>query len=447
MEFIDRLCEMIAAPRALSAAERHAVFLSFEDTVAVTLAGWHVASAQAARRGFSGGGFALFDGSTTQSPEHVALLHGIAGHALDYDDVHLTSVTHPSVVLVPVLLAMTEARPHLAPRMMDAYAVGLGTNIALGEALGFGHYERGWHATSTIGPLAGAAALAHLFGLDSGATRNALSLAAAQSGGLQRNFGTGAKHVQAGQAAAAALRAGVLAEAGVDGSPDIFGETGFVDLFSGSTPGKALGDIRIAPDTLSVSRKLFPCCYLTHRMIAAALQARALQSDDLPTDARIRVALPFGGMQALKVTSPQTGAQAKFCAAYCVAAALSQGHVGLPDFEDGAVHRSELREIMTRIEITEDPLVGEMPVGIDHGTVRLRIEQAGKLLAETEVRHYPGAPDAPPEPQAFEAKIADCLAIWQRQTGRPPWPGQLPTRRAVQAPHHTPSETRTGTMR
>lgn len=418
MDFIARLCDMIAAPRPLSTAEREAALTSFEDTLAVTYAGWGEPSALAARRVFAGEAAPLFDGARAQSPEHAALIHGIAGHALDFDDVHLTSVTHPSVVLVPALMALTEARPGLVPRLIDAYAVGLGTNIALGQALGFGHYDRGWHATSTIGPIAGAAALAHLLGLDDTAARSALALAAAQSGGFQRNFGTQAKHVQAGQAAAAALRAALLAEAGIGGSPDIFGPRGFFDLYGGVTPGTTPDRIAIAPDTLSVSRKLFPCCYLTHRMIAAALEARRDLNDDLPADARITVWVPYGGMRPLHVTDPQTGAQAKFCAAYCVAAALAQGRVGLPDFADDAVHRPDLRRIMAQVETTEDPLEGEMPVGIDHGSVRLRITHAGRILAEAEVRHYPGAPDAPAAPEAFAAKIADCLAIWQRETGQ-----------------------------
>ena len=444
MEFIERLCELIVAPRCLSAAERHAVSTSFEDTVAVTLAGWGEPSARAVRKVYSGEGAELFDGSFVQNPEQAALVYGVAGHALDYDDVHLTSVTHPSVVLVSALLAMTEARPNLAPRIADAYAVGLGTNIALGEALGFGHYDRGWHATSTLGPLSGAAALSVLLGFDRGAARNALSLAATQSGGLQLNFGTGAKHLQAGQAAAAAVRAVLLSEAGIDGSPDVFGETGFFDLYGGVAPGKPQGNIRVQPDTLSVSRKLFPCCYLTHRMIAAALGARAALSGEVAADARITVDVPYGGMQALKVRSPETGAQAKFCAAYCVAAALEQGHVGLPDFEDNAVHRPALRKLMSQIETREDPLVGDMPVGIDHGTVRLRIEQAGNVRVETEVRHYPGSPGAPPDPKAFDAKLLDCLAIWQRETGRSlsleAFRSEIRTRLGAY-----PSETRTGT--
>ena len=417
MSFIDRLCEMITSPRALTAEEKAAAMVSFEDTVAVVFAGWGESSAVAARAVYARGPAELFDGSCANSTEHAALVHAIAGHALDYDDVHLVSVTHPSVVLVPALMAFADVCPSLSDRVIDAYAVGLGVNIALGEALGFRHYDLGWHATSTIGPVAGAAALSYLLGFDAITARNALSLASAQSGGFQANFGTQAKHVQAGQAAAAAVRAALLAQAGVTGSPDIFGGNGFLALFGGVKPKEALDEIVIEPDTLSISRKLFPCCYLTHRMIAAALDVRGLLGDDLPHDACVKVDVPYGGMRPLRVSVPQTGAQAKFCAAYCVATALKQGKVGLSDFEDGAVHRPDIQKIMSQVVIKEDPLVGDMPTGIDHGVVRLRVERAGKSLAEADIRYYPASPKAPTQHQAFEAKISECLALWQRETG------------------------------
>jgi len=417
--FIERLCDMIVAQPALSAKECAAAVNSFEDTVAVMYAGWHTPSAVAARGVFAGGSIALPDGSCVQSAEYAALVYGIAGHALDYDDVHLTSVTHPSVVLVAALMAVTEMRPHLAPRMINAYAVGLGANIAFGKVVGFAHYDCGWHATSTIGPLSGAAALAHLLGLEGQDVRSALALAAAQAGGFQRNFGTHGKHVQAGQAAAAAVRAALMAEAGITGCSDIFGTRGFFDLYSGVSLAADPATVKIAPDTLSVSRKLFPCCYLTHRMIGAALAIRPSLNAELSSEARIKLHVPYGGMRPLHVTDPQNGSEGKFCAAYCTAVALAQGSVGLQDFEESAVHRPAIRQLMAQIEVIEDPLTGAMPTGIDHGTVRLQVTEGGRMLAETKAVFYPGAPQAPASPEAFEAKIADCLSIWQRETGRP----------------------------
>ena len=46
----------------------------------------------------------LIDGTKASSVEHAALIHATAGHALDYDDVQLETVSHPSVPVVPALL-------------------------------------------------------------------------------------------------------------------------------------------------------------------------------------------------------------------------------------------------------------------------------------------------------------------------------------------------------
>ena len=187
--FIERVCDLVAAPRKLENWERREVLTAFEDTMAVTYAGWHEPVTQAMLKVYRGNVAPLIDGTFATSVEHAALVHATAGHALDYDDVQLTTVSHPSVPIVPALLAVAEGRPKLTERMVPAFAIGLTMNIALGSVMGFSHYDKGWHATSTLGPLAVAAALAHLLSLNATETRHALAIAAAQAGGMQRNFG------------------------------------------------------------------------------------------------------------------------------------------------------------------------------------------------------------------------------------------------------------------
>ena len=419
--FIERVCDLIAAPRRLDDTERREAVTAFEDTMAVAYAGWHEPVTQAALRIYRGGAAPLIDGSSASSIEHAVFIHATAAHALDYDDVELTGVTHPSVAIVPGLLALVAARPALGARVVPAYAVGLGVNIALSRVFGFSHYDKGWHATCSIGPLAGAAALAHLLGLDRAGARHALALAAAQAGGLQRNFGSMAKPVQAGFAAAAAVRSALLAEAGITGDADIFGPRGYFDLYAGPERGLDPASVPVGIAMNSLSRKLYPCCYLTHRLIDAGLQARALlQGGPVPGDAGIRVTMPFGGMRPLIVFDPKTGLEGKFCGAYTIAAALHQGSVGLADFEDAAVARPVVRALMERIDLSEDPLEGEMPIGLDHGAVRLTMQSGGRNVAEIEVAAHPGSPARPATEVEMTAKIDDCLALYRRQAGRGP---------------------------
>ena len=99
-------------------------------------------------------------------------LFGIQCTAPDFSVVPPTRAAASSrAVSAPALLAVADARPGLEKRMAQAFAIGVAVNVALGRVMGFSHYNKGWHATSTLGPIATAAALAHLLSLDEGRTR------------------------------------------------------------------------------------------------------------------------------------------------------------------------------------------------------------------------------------------------------------------------------------
>jgi 2-methylcitrate dehydratase PrpD len=419
--FIDRVCDLILSPRALEAWERAEILTAFEDTMAVAYAGWHDPVVQATLAVYRGNVAPLIDGTFANSIESAALIHATAGHALDYDDVQLTTVSHPSVPLVPALLAVAQGRPELIERMQTAFAIGLTVNIALGSVMGFSHYDKGWHATSTLGPLATAAAVAHLLSLDRAAIRNALAIAAAQAGGMQRNFGSDAKPLQAGLASAAGVRSALLAQAGLTGNADIFGPRGYFDLYAGAEPGEDAATVSLEIDLRTLSRKLFPCCYMNHRLISAGFEARdKLPGHIIPDDATIRVRSPFGSLVPLRVDDPKTGLEAKFCGPYSIAAALSQGAVTLADFEDSAVSRPDIRALMNRIDLSEEAREEEIMVGLDHGSVKLWIESQGRQIVSVEVDSYPGSPRRPATDAEMNAKIDDCLGIYRRRTNHGP---------------------------
>src|SRR3989440_10845775 len=71
----------------------------------------------------------------------------VAGHVLDFDDLHMPSTTHVSVVCVPTALATAERAGGAA----RAYLAAAGVMARLGTALGWRHYSAGWHATCTAG--------------------------------------------------------------------------------------------------------------------------------------------------------------------------------------------------------------------------------------------------------------------------------------------------------
>src|SRR3954469_7425091 len=90
----------------------------------------------------------------------AALVNGAIGHALDYDDVNLAMPGHPSVAILPGLIALAETRRSSGRDVIVAFVAGYETACRIGMAIRPGHYGRGFHATATVGCFGAAAACA-----------------------------------------------------------------------------------------------------------------------------------------------------------------------------------------------------------------------------------------------------------------------------------------------
>jgi 2-methylcitrate dehydratase PrpD len=309
-------------------------------------------------------------------------------HVLDFDDLHLPTTTHVSAVCVPAVLAAGgDAR---------AYLAGAGAMVRLGAALGWPHYEAGWHATSTAGAAGAAVAAAVAMGLRPDAVATAIALAVPGAGGVQRAFGTAGKTLQVGFAVHAGVRAARLAAAGASADPRALDQ--WLALVGGDAQRLELHGPAV-PDGLAI--KLFPCCYALQRPIAAV---RALGEVDAERVERVVVRTPESALAPLIHSEPATGLQGKFSLEYAVAATLLDGRPGIASFTDHAVARPAARALLRRVEVAPIPggnwlLAGEVDieVALDDGSV---------LRAALDVP--PGAPHCPPSSDELAAKVADC---------------------------------------
>jgi len=97
----------------------------------------------------------------------AALVNGAAAHALDFDDVNLAMPGHPSVAILPALLALAEDRASSGADVLTAFVAGYELQCRIGRTIAPGHYDGlGFHATATVDSFAAAAACAHLLRLD-----------------------------------------------------------------------------------------------------------------------------------------------------------------------------------------------------------------------------------------------------------------------------------------
>jgi 2-methylcitrate dehydratase PrpD len=297
-------------------------------------------------------------GSVQRSgPLQAALANGAASHALDFDDVHQTMRGHPTVAVLPAVLAEAEARGLDGARVVAAFVAGVEVACRVGALLGDAHYTRGFHATGTAGTFGAAAGVANLRGLDADATARALGIAGSQAAGVKGAFGTMCKPLHAGKAAANGLLAARLAARGFEGRDDILER----DQGVGATHTDAL-DVAAALDGLGsellVCRVLFKyhaACFGTHATIDAI---RALATEHgVGPDAvrRVRVRVPPRNVGMCTIPIPQSGLEGKFSIAYAAGLALHGRDTTSEDsFTDGAVRDPAILAVARRVEVEGD---------------------------------------------------------------------------------------------
>ncbi|MGU3500092.1 MmgE/PrpD family protein [Mycobacterium sp. C31M] len=311
-------------------------------------------------------------------------------HVVDYDDLHLPSTTHISTVCVPAAAATGgDAR---------AYLAGAGVMARLGTALGWSHYARGWHATSTTAPVAAAAVAGTAMGLDADRLATAMALAVSSAGGVQRAFGSDAKSIQVGLAVDAGIRAATLAAAGA--GADLRVIDAWLNLVSEPPFDLALEDAQMVPGGLAV--KVYPCCYALQRPIACAAETAAgLASADVE---RIDIWLTESAVQPLVHHRPISGLEAKFCLEHALAVGVTDGFAGFDSFSDESVHRPEVARLTRSVQVHLSPGGN----GLLEDTVRVQLTTVDGTTRSGEIDIPPGAPGRPVTRDQLAQKVRNC---------------------------------------
>lgn len=412
LDFASDLCVAALSADGGDHEARGLIGRAVADTLAVAAAGFGTPAVQRAQRAvaLARGPAATWDGTRVACLEDAAMVNAAAAHALDFDDLDTVSSAHLSAVVLAALCS-GERWPD-EDTLLAAMHAALIVAHAVGRRLGRGHYAAGWHATATVGVLAATAACARSEGASPAVLGHALALAAAQAAGLRANFASMAKALQAGFAAAAARRSIRLASHGITAG-DVFADGGFLALYAG---GDGMRDEDDGGDPGSIAPKLFPCCFAAHRMVAAALEARATLGDVVVAgDTRIMVTASRASMSILRVDRPRGAVEAGFCAAYCVAVALHDGAVTLARFDDPI--DPALLPLLDRITVVgADDADDAYDMRRGRATLTVTTAQGLRTFHRSAL---PGSADDPRTPDLLRAKIADCLMQPAARRARP----------------------------
>jgi len=349
------------------------------DWLGVTLAGSRSELVRILAAELAGGGEAALVGlGASASPGAAALVNGAAGHALDFDDMHLAFSGHVTAPVLPAALALAQELDASGKELLAALVAGIETECRLGAMLNPEHYDAGFHATATLGTFGAAAACARLLGLDERGWAHALGIAGAQAAGLRAPFGTMTKPLQVGRAAANGLLAARLAARGFTSSEAILEATdGFVATHGGVAHDAPPAERFLIRETLF---KYHAACYWTHAAIDAAI---ALRDDGLrPEDVeRVEVRVDGATMGVANIAEPQTGLEGKFSFRAVVAMALLADDTADPAaYHDARMAAAELVELRDRVDVAADP---GRPAAT--AVLRVRTRDGGDLEAEADV--------------------------------------------------------------
>jgi 2-methylcitrate dehydratase PrpD len=352
-------------------------------------------------------------GGGRASAMDAAWINATAAHALDYDDVALRG--HPSVVLVPAIIAEAEALNSSGEQMIAAYAAGYEVWAELVWRDPDHHHKKGWHPTGIFGAIAAAAACASLRGLDPVQTAHAIGIGACQSAGLVANFGAMAKPFQVGRAAHAAVLAARLAQQGFTAAPDsIEHPLGFLhavslaDRFDIDRAMKAGKDWRLLVDRLSI--KKYPLCFAVHCALDGMfdlISANAIKARDVT---RITVKVNHRHSVVLRNHTPKTALEGKFSMEFAMACALIAGRAGLAQLTDDFVNSEAVRAMISKVVIVPDEEDPARPGFARDDRVIVETSD-GRRFDSGHLTKIRGGPDLPLKREELWAKFDDCARV------------------------------------
>lgn len=320
-------------------------------------------------------------GSLQKTTENqAALINGVIGHMMDYDETCPKVRSHLFAAIFPGLLASAELRGKSGREMLTGFIIGHEVAMRVGEAITPAWIKAGWHGTSLFGIFGAATGCGKLMGLEQEKIKTALGLVSSMAGGVAINFGSQAKPLHAGMAAERGLFAAQLAQSGFTANQGALeGALGFYHAYNWGQPAdESVFDRMGSPWGLEIpgmsSIKLNPCCHGLATNIECGtrihnrdnLKLEDIESIEMHSQPKTLCAMLSreyedtgeglewgyqGPPRQMKTILPTTGAQAKFSKEYAFSRAIIDGGVGMADLTDEAVNDPEIRKWMKKIKL------------------------------------------------------------------------------------------------
>jgi 2-methylcitrate dehydratase PrpD len=340
---------------------------------------------------------------------HAALANASCAHALDMDDGHRFSASHPGAVVIPASIAAAELVGVSTRTLMTGIVVGYEVMIRIGKAITPSSLNRGFHITGITGPFGAAAATANIMGLSREETIAAMGMAGLQSAGLiQVNHeveGSMVKPLNPGRAAMSGLLSCILARKGARGPVQIFeGEDGYLKAFTDEAKRDTLTqDLGRDYEISKVYLKLYSACRHAHAPIDAAFEAFRKGDGKIGEIDKIIVETYPAAVRLAGIPHATTPSAGRFSIPFSVALALVKNDAGADKYCEENIRDQTIQNLASKVEMVASGKWEALYPQKRGATVTIVNKEGGSVSAEVDLAK--GEPENPASWQEIYRKF------------------------------------------
>jgi len=295
----------------------------------------------------------------------ASLANGISAHATDQDDNDVRiGATHPTVTILPAVLALGEYGHASGKQILEAYILGVEAEDRVGLGVTPAHLAKGFHGTGVLGHVGATIGCCKLLHFEAKDTETALGIVGSLASGIRHNVGSMSKPLSAGNAAENGIIAATLAQRGFTSVEDVLegtlgGALGFVHTFGGDEAkpeyiAKDLGRPYVI-ESPGIAIKGNPCGTYASALVETlqamvkeySFSADQVESIELGTNPQ----LP----NLMRYVYPKDSLEAKYSVPFVVAVTLVDGGATLKQFTNEKVQDLKVKELISKVKVYIHP--------------------------------------------------------------------------------------------
>ena len=354
-------------------------------------------------------------------PAHLsALWHGLAGHAMDWDDTQVSYgpgrmyglLTHPTVPPLSACLSIGEMIGGVnGKEFVTAFNAGFEVECKIAESINPDHYARGFHTSGTIGTFGSAVAAAKMLNFNKEQILMTIGIASSMASGIRANFGTMTKPLHVGRSSENGVTAALLVKNGFTADTNsLDGKWGYLAI---AGPGGELDHVLgkfgkpLTIENPGVSIKPYPCGVLTHPSMDALKYLMKDENISYKNVAKIKLYAAQNILGPIRYKFATTELEGKFCMHFLLSAIAIAGKAGKAEFTNEFVRSQEVQDMQNKIETIHDNEIEALGFDKIRSKVEL-ITNDGTKLTRWADENYRGGPLNPLSDTELEEKFNDA---------------------------------------